>query len=197
LIIYLSALFSADDKRSKVALIDLLNSVLKLEGAGRIVDLFVINPGIPVDVKKRKKSIFDIRVKFNGGKQSIVEMQLSGGKTFKKRAQFVISKAYSSQDISGEKYSALQKCYLICILNFKLLNEPAGLITDYMFRDKDGRELTDDETILFFQLPIVDEILNKPVETLTPEEMWGVFPPHIRYKQARKAECNYRAKGRY
>jgi len=124
------------------------------------VDLVVINPGIPVDVEKRKKSIFDIRVKFNGGKQSIVEMQLSGEKSFKKRAQFVISKAYSSQDISGEKYSALKKCYLICILNFKLLDELAGLVTDYMFRDKDGRELTDDETILFIQLPKVDEILS-------------------------------------
>jgi len=179
-------LFSADDKRSKIALIDLLNSVLKLEGAGKIVDLVVINPGIPVEAEKRKKAIFDIRVKFNGGKQSIVEMQLSGRKSFKKRAQFVISKAYSSQDISGEKYSALKKCYLICILNFKLLNEPAGLVTDYMFRDKDGRELTDDETILFIQLPKVDEILNKPVETLTPEEMWGIFFRHISDKSKRE-----------
>jgi len=178
--------FTAEDTRSKIALIDLLNSVLKFDGVKKIVDLVVINPGIPVDVGTRKKAIFDIRVKFNGGKQSIVEMQLSGSRSFKKRAQFVISKAYSSQDISGEKYSALQKCYLICILNFTLLDEPAGLVTDYLFRDKDGRELTDDETIMFVQLPKVDRILDKPVESMSPEEMWGIFFRHISDKSKRE-----------
>jgi predicted transposase/invertase (TIGR01784 family) len=168
-------IFTADDIRSKIALLDLLNSVLNLEGAGKIVDLVVINPKIPVDVGTLKKAVFDIRVRFSDGRQAIVEMQLRGGKTFKKRAQFTVSKAYSSQEISGEKYGALRKCYLICIINFALLKEPAGLVTDYMFRDKDGRELTDDETILFIQLPEVDKILEKPVETMTSQEMWAMF----------------------
>jgi len=33
----------------------------------------------------------------------------------------------------------------------------------------------------FIQLPKVDKILDKPVESMSPEEMWGMFfPPHIR-----------------
>jgi len=179
-------IFTAEDARSKIALLDLLNSVLKLEDTREIVDFTVMNPEIPVDVGVRKKSVFDIRVKFEDGRQAIVEMQISGGKSFKKRAQFIISKAYSSQEISGEKYSALQKCYLICIINFSLLEETTGLVTDYLFRDKNGRELTDDETILFIQLPEVDKILDKPVETMTGQEMWAIFFRYMSDKSKRK-----------
>ena len=46
-------IFIADDIRSKTALLDLLNSLLGLDGAEKIVDLVVINPDIPVDVKTR------------------------------------------------------------------------------------------------------------------------------------------------
>ena len=120
-------IFIADDARSKIALLDLLNSMLELEGAGKIVDFVIINQEIPVDAKKHKKTVFDIRVKFNNGQQAVVEMQLSGAASFKKRAQFIISKAYSSQEISGEEYDKLQKCYLICIINFTLLKDPGGL----------------------------------------------------------------------
>jgi predicted transposase/invertase (TIGR01784 family) len=177
--------FTAEDTRSKIALIDLLNSVLKFEGTEKIVDLIVMNPEIPVDIGTRKKAIFDIRVKFNDGLQAIVEMQISGGKSFKKRSQFVISKAYSSQEISGEKYSALQKCYLICIINFTLLEEPVGLVTDYLFRDVNGRELTDDETILFIQLPEVDKILDKSVGSMSAQEMWAIFFRYMADKSKR------------
>ena len=168
-------IFIAEDSRSKAALLDLLNSVLKGAGAKEIVDFVVVNPEIPVDVGTRKKAVFDIRVKFVDGRQAIVEMQLSGGKSFKKRAQFIISKAYSSQEISGEEYNALQKCYLICILNFPLFREPVELVSDYRFRDKNGIDLTDDETIIFIQLPEVDRILSKPVEAMTDQEMWSMF----------------------
>ena len=178
-------IFTADDARSKIALLDLLNSVLELEGTGRIVDFVVINPEISVDAKTHKKAVFDIRVKFGDGRQAIVEMQLSGAESFKKRAQFIISKSYSSQEISGEDYGMLQKCYLICIINFTLLRTPSELVMNYRFRDKDGRELTDDETILFIQLPEVDKILDKPVETMTPHEMWSIFFRYISDKSKR------------
>jgi len=70
-------IFSADEVRSKIALIDFLNSVLEFEETQQIADLTVINPEIPVDVATSKKAVFDIRVKFNDGEQAIVEMQLS------------------------------------------------------------------------------------------------------------------------
>ena len=168
-------IFIADDARSEAALIDLLNSLLELEGSEKIAQILVVNPEIPVDAGRRKKAIFDIRVKLLDGRQAIVEMQLSGTKSFRKRAQFIISKAYSSQEIVGEKYDALQKCYLICIINFPLFKEPGGLTTAYRYRDKCGNDLTDDQTIIFLQLPEANKILDKPVETMTDQEMWALF----------------------
>jgi predicted transposase/invertase (TIGR01784 family) len=179
-------IFTADDSRSKIALLDLLNSFLWRDSSGRIVDCTVINAEIPVEEERHKKAVFDIRIRFSDGRQAIVEMQVSGDKSFKKRAQFIISKAYSSQEISGDNYKALKKCYLICILNFPLLKEPDGLVTDYRFRDKDGRDLTNDETIIFIQLPEADKILSKPVETMTDEEMWAIFFRYMSDKNKRE-----------
>jgi len=110
-------IFTADEERSKIALIDFLNSALGLSGSKIITDLTVISPVIPVDVIKRKKSIFDVRASFNNGEQCIIEMQVVDEHDFKKRSQFIISRAYVSQNISGLNYNALKKCYLIAIVN--------------------------------------------------------------------------------
>jgi predicted transposase/invertase (TIGR01784 family) len=172
-------IFTADDSRSKIALLDLLNSLLELEGTNKIIDCTVINAEIPVVSKKHKKAVFDIRVKFSNEEQAVVEMQLQGGKSFKKRAQFIISKAYASQEIVGEDYKALKRCYLICIVNFSLLGSSAGLVANYRFRNKKGSDLTDDETIIFIQLPEADKILDKPVEAMTEQEKWALFFRYI------------------
>jgi predicted transposase/invertase (TIGR01784 family) len=176
-------IFTADEKRSKIALIHFLNSIL--EGTNIIVDLTVINPQIPVDVKKRKKSIFDIRIRFNDGEQAIVEMQLNKSYDFKKRSQFIIFKSYTSQPIAGSNYNALKKCYLICITNFDLLDNKPEFVNDYRFRDKAGNDLSDDETIIFMELPKIDKLLEKPVGEMTDAEMWAIFFRYVTDKSKR------------
>ncbi|MDR1531741.1 MAG: Rpn family recombination-promoting nuclease/putative transposase [Clostridiales bacterium] len=172
--------FTADDWRSKKAFTHLLNSALNLQGDNQITELVIVNASIPVDRGKLKKPIFDIRVKFKNGEQAIIEMQLSGGYSFRKRSQFIISRAYSSQELSGAEYSALKKCCLICFLNFSLFKKPSrGLVKDYRFRDRQGRDLTDDETIIFISLPEAEKLLEKPVESLTGIEMWAIFLKYI------------------
>jgi predicted transposase/invertase (TIGR01784 family) len=178
-------IFTADERRSKIALIDFLNSLLEIEGGKNIIYLTVINPQIPVDVEKRKKTIFDIRAKFNDGEQAIIEMQLNKGYGFKKRSQFIISKTYASQPIAGLNYDALKKCYLICITNFILLNDKTDFINDYRFRDRQGYDLSDDETIIFMELPKIDRILEKPVSEMTNVEMWAVFFRYVTDKSKR------------
>ena len=168
-------LFTADEKRSKLALMDLLNSILELESENPIEDLTVVNPEIPVDTLESKKSRFDIRVKFKNGEQAIVEMQLSDKGDFKKRSQYIISKAYSSQEIAGRNYKALKKCYLICITNFAVLKSKTEFVNDYRYRDREGNDLTADETIIFLELPKIEKIINKPIEKMTNLEMWTLF----------------------
>jgi len=178
-------IFTADEVRSKIALTDFLNSVLEFEKAKQIVDLTVINPEIPVDIATSKKSIFDIRVKFNDGELAIVEMQFSNHVGFKKRAQFLISKAYVSQPISGLEFSALRKCYLICITNFSFLTGKPELAHDYRFRDSQGNDLTDDQTVVFIELPKVERILDKPVDEMTNLEQWAIFFRYVSDKSKR------------
>jgi predicted transposase/invertase (TIGR01784 family) len=93
----------------------------------------------------------------------------------RRRAQFVVSRAYSSQDISGKAYADLKKCYLICILNYPLFKEDTKYYRDMMFRDEDGTPLTDDEIIIFIELSKIESLLKKPVEELTDLEMWMIF----------------------
>jgi len=179
-------IFTADETRSKIALIDFLNSVLEFEPTNEIIDLTVVNSQIPVDVLKRKKSIFDVRVKFNDGEQAIIEMQLSDIHDFKKRSQFIISKAYTSQEIAGLNYNALKKCYLVCITNFELLKNKLEFVNDYRYRDKSGNDLSDDETIIFVELPKIDRVIEKPVSEMTNLEMWAIFFRYVTDKSKKE-----------
>ena len=172
-------IFTADDSRSKTALIDLINSVLKYEGDEQIVDLTIVNPQIPVNRGTEKKSIFDIRAKYNSGKQATIEMQKNRVPDFKRRTQHTISKMYASQEISGWDYNRLEKCYLICIADFDAIEETSEYIVDYRFRDRNGKDLTDGETIIFLDLTKIEAVLEKTVDEMTDVEMWSVFFKHI------------------
>ena len=148
-------IFTADDIQSKSALIAFINSVMEFENDEKIVevlDLKVVNAEIPVNKKTQKKSVFDIRAKDVRGRQIIVEMQKDSTPGFRKRSQHIISKAYASQEISGSDYDRLEKCYLICITNFDMIAGTEEYITDYRYRDREGRDLSDDETIVFLDL---------------------------------------------
>ncbi len=168
-------IFTADNEESKYALIDFLNSVLRFEGDAVITDLTVINAEIPVDSKDYKKSVFDLRVSFKGGEQALVEMELRPKDDFRKRSQFLISKAYSNQKIAGFKYKDLKKCYIVCITNFTLLQDRDAFFTDYVYRDSKGLPLSDDLTIVFLELSKIQHLLDKKTDELTNVEMWAIF----------------------
>jgi len=177
-------IFTADSQKSKAALINFLNSVLRFTGDGIITDLTVISSEIPVDYREYKKSVFDVRATFKKGEQGIIEMQVGRNDDFKKRSQFLISKAYSSQELSGFGYINLKRCYLICITNFTLFNDD-GYHSDFMFRDEDGVPLNDDLTIVFIELSKLEALLSKPTEDLTDAECWAIFLRYAAYKEKR------------
>jgi predicted transposase/invertase (TIGR01784 family) len=143
------------------------------------VDLAIVNAQIPVDRGTEKKSIFDIRAKYNNGRQAVIEMQKEATPGFKKRSQHIISKAYGSQEISGEDYDKLEKCYVICITNFNVIKKTTDYIKDYRFRDRQGNDLTDDETIVFLDLSKIEAVLTKPVDEMTNVEKWAVFFKYV------------------
>jgi predicted transposase/invertase (TIGR01784 family) len=172
-------IFTADETNSKKALIDFINSVLEHEEDDKIVDLTIVSAQIPVDKGTEKKSIFDIRAKYNNGRQAVIEMQKEATPGFKKRSQHIISRTYGSQEISGSDYDKLEKCYVICITNFNVIKKTTDYIKDYRFRDRQGNDLTDDETIVFLDLSKIEKVLTKPVDEITNVEKWAVFFKYI------------------
>jgi hypothetical protein len=172
-------LFTADEPNSKAALIDFINSVLVYENDDIIVDLTIVSAQIPVDRGAQKKSIFDIRAKYDNGRQIVIEMQKEATPGFRKRSQHIVSRTYGSQEISGEDYDKLEKCYVICITNFNVIRETTDYIKDYRFRDRQGNDLTDDETIVFLDLSKIEDVLTKPVEEMTNVEKWLVFFKYV------------------
>ena len=172
-------IFTADEKQSKTALINFINSILEHENDDMIVDLTIVNPQIPVDRGEQKKSIFDIRAKYNSGRQAVIEMQKNLTADFKKRSQHIISKSYASQEISGSDYDKLEKCYLICITDFDIIKETTEYIKDYRYRDRQGNDLSDDETIVFLDLSKIESVLGKSVDEMTNVEKWAIFFKYV------------------
>jgi predicted transposase/invertase (TIGR01784 family) len=145
----------------------------------------VINAEIPVDDKRQKKSVFDIRVVFKNGEQAIVEMEFSPKDDFKKRSLYLISKAYASQPLSGGMYRDLKKRYIVCVNNFTLFPNKEIYFDDYLFRDKQGVPLTDDQTIIFIELSKIDGLLDVPVDDLSDVDMWAIFLRYASEKSKR------------
>ena len=172
-------IFTADDTNAKAALIDFINSVLEYENDDTIVDLTIVNPEIAVARGGEKKSIFDIRAKYNNGRQAIIEMQKAETSDFKRRSQHIISKAYASQEISGFSYNKLEKVYLIAITDFEINKEANEYIKDYRFRDRKGNDLTDSQTIVYLDLSKTEAILAKEVNEMENVEKWAIFFKHI------------------
>jgi hypothetical protein len=45
--------------------------------------------------------------------------------------------------------------------------------------------LSDDETIIFLELPKIDQLLAKPVDEMTAVEMWAIFFRYVTDKSKR------------
>jgi predicted transposase/invertase (TIGR01784 family) len=167
-------MFTSDNEYSKIALLDFVNSVMEFEGENLIEELQIINPEIPSSNNMYKKSIFDIRAKTKNGEQIIIEMQLAKHVGFEQRSQYAISKAYASQEIAGRNYNSLKKCYLLSLVNFNL-TDSKEFINDYRFRNKEGKDLCEGETIIFIELSKLDKIIEKDISEMSNIEMWVVF----------------------
>ena len=181
-------IFTASQEQSKIALIDFLNSIL-FGGEDRIKDLTVISGEIPVETYKQKKARFDIRVIFENGEQALVEMEFNAKDNFFKRSLHNISRMYSSQEISGQNYDSLKKCYMVGVMGYNLFEgDDYGYINEFTFKDKSGRgykELSD-MRIVYIELERAERFLEKSADELTNAEAWGLFLRYASYNDKRE-----------
>lgn len=100
----------------KVKLIDLLNSILKLEGQNRIQDLdYLVTEQLPLFLNG-KASLFDLKVRDQKGLWYIVEMQKKTTTDYLNRAQLYGCHSYVSQLEQGMMHKDLLPVVVISII---------------------------------------------------------------------------------
>ena len=95
----------------------LLNALLPLEKGKEIESIEYLPPEMAPRTPASKNSIVDVRCRETGGRQFIVEMQLSWTTEFKRRVLFNAAKAYVRQLGKSKKYRLLQPVYSLNLVN--------------------------------------------------------------------------------
>ena len=109
----------------KPLLMALLNHLLELEGARRIVELHHLPTEQHVDVPELKLSIVDFKCTDGDGRRFVVEMQILKVEGFEKRVVYNASKAYVMQLRNADEYPALCDVVGVTICNFNLWPDEA------------------------------------------------------------------------
>jgi predicted transposase/invertase (TIGR01784 family) len=106
-----------NEKKKKI-LISFLNAILKLEGKKRVKRISILNPfQLPI-LPHLKTSIIDVKATDHRDHTFIVEMQVANVTAMDKRMLYYVSKEYSQQIESGEKYNELKPIAFIGIFDF-------------------------------------------------------------------------------
>jgi len=114
-------IFGAEDR--KHLLIGLLNALLELEGAHRIVEVQFLPVDQRIAVSELKLSILDVKCTDALGTRYVVEMQLLHVEGFEKRVVYNVAKAYALQLRGGDDYPTLNDVVGVTICDFALWPE--------------------------------------------------------------------------
>jgi predicted transposase/invertase (TIGR01784 family) len=110
----------------KHLLIELLNTLLELEGDRRIRDLTYLPAEQMVPLPEMKLSIVDVKCVDQRGTEYVVEMQLFNVQGFEERVVYNASKAFVMQLRSSEDYPHLADVVGVTICDFELWPELGG-----------------------------------------------------------------------
>lgn len=165
----------------KPVLIKLITGVIGCE----VVDVTVHNNELPVGDSQEKAERFDVNCKIDDGSQINLEMQASrmeediGGnhKNLKGKSIYYLCDLHSSQPAKGQRrYDRLARSYQITFCSYTIFPHREDYVNSYSVRhDLDNELLHDAVRWVFVELSKLDEILKKPVETMTDLEKFAVF----------------------
>ena len=151
----------------------------------KVVDVTVHNNELPVSDTQEKAERFDVNCKTDDGSQINIEMQASrmeedrGGehKNLKARIIYFLSDLHSSQPAKGqERYDRLARTYQITFCSYTAFPKRKEYLNSYSMRhDIDNELLHDAIQTVIVELSKLEEIVKKPVETMTDLEKFSVF----------------------
>jgi predicted transposase/invertase (TIGR01784 family) len=168
---------------AKPILRDVVESFLRFP----VVKVEVRNVEMPIADINEKRERFDVNCTVNDGSQLDVEMQsesISGDsavtnhKIVKSRAIYHLCDLHSGQSGRSIRYDKLMRSFQMTFCGYSVFPERNGFVRRFSFRDEAGEELSDAVGIIFVELTRLGDVMKKPVDAMTGEELWSVFFAH-------------------
>ena len=173
------SLLTRSEPESKIVLMDVIGSVI-----GRKVTDVVIKNNEPatMDVSQKQERL-DVNCEIDGREIVNIEMQSSHirelpdteHRNLKNKAAYYGCDLFSSQSIKGRSYAELVKTYQITFVAYTIFPKLSEYRNEFKLRTAEGDILTNDLAYIFIELSKLKEVLEKPVENMTPLEMWSIF----------------------
>lgn len=160
-----------NENKTKI-LISFLNAILKFKSGERIVEVQIANPYQFPRIAGEKASIIDVRAKDERERQFVVEMQVASVRGFGKRVQYYVSRDYSMQINSGDKYHQLRPTFFIGILDFNFFKGEDYLSNHLILDEVTYENKLDDIKFTFIELKKFNIKINN-LNTLI--EKWIFF----------------------
>ncbi len=152
--------------------IGFLSAVLNIKPED-IKETVILNTYLRKEHEEDKQGILDVRILMNNDTEIDIEIQLAELRVWADRSLFYLSKMYTEQIHTGEKYNIFKKCVSISILDFKLFKDTDEYYSCFHIReDKRNTILTDKMEFHVLELPKLPQELEENSDDLL---LWGKF----------------------
>jgi len=173
------SLLTRNEPESKIVLMDVIGSVI----GRKVIDVVVKNnEPATMDVSQKQERL-DVNCEIDGKEIVNIEMQSSyirelpdsGHKNLKNKSVYYGCDLFSSQSIKGKSYTDLVKTYQITFVAYTVFPNLTDYRNEFVPRTTTGEILTEELAWIFVELSKLKDIIEKPVELMTPLEMWSIF----------------------
>ena len=174
------AVFGRDNVRCKIALKELLNTVLNIQ----IQELTYVNPLNLKAYAGDKQSEMDIEVTTEQGERIDIEIQLRTMAGFKERIVYYGAKLLGEALNENEPYDRMKKCKVLSILDFTLFPETKALLNRFCLKEREQNYLYSDILeLVFLEMPKLEE---KSVGEMNALEKWLYFLKYVQDENRRE-----------
>jgi predicted transposase/invertase (TIGR01784 family) len=175
-------LFGRASNRS--ILINVLDSILQPDPAGRIQDLEILNPFNDKEALDDKLSILDIKARDQAGRHFNIEMQMLAYPAYEKRIVYYACKLYQQQLREGHEYSELRPTISISFLNHVLFPEAPGHHLQFGLVERGQLTLLSDD--LSFHILELPKFTKSADELQNGLDIWLYF---LKYAEKMNSEA--------
>ena len=149
----------------------------------KVKKVFVRNNELPSEDILEKQERLDVNCVTDDGEQIDLEMQASRMEeakdnrhaNLKRKSLFYLCDLHSSQSMKGKSYADMSRTWQVTFCTYTVFPGDRKYFRTATMRDEDGNVMTDDITMAFVELGKAADFAKKPVNELTPLEMWAIF----------------------